>query len=110
MRYRAAPTILPSKRNPMSNPEIEAKLHGLTNTLVNELISLTPETMSEIQFEIVATSDGGADIGLVENHPDAKKVALSDVIYQVASQYLPLVKQYVLGWKRSLIVLREGSN
>jgi hypothetical protein len=88
--------------------EIEAKLHAVTNSLVQELISLTPESMSEIQFEIVSTTDGGADIGLVENHPDAKKVALSDTVYDCASRYLPLIKQYVPGWKRSLIVLQES--
>ena len=93
----------------MAASELEAKLHALTNALVNELISLTPESMSEIQFEIVATGDGGADIGLLETHPDASQVALSDAIYRVASQYLPLVKQYVPGWKRTLIVLNESA-
>lgn len=89
--------------------QLEAKLHVLTNSFVEELISLTPETMSEIEFEIVATSDGGADIGLLENHPDARKVALSQRVYQTAGQYLPLIRQYVPGWKRSLIVLREST-
>jgi len=92
----------------MAQPNLEAKLHALTNSLVEELISVTPETMSEIQFEIVATSDGGADVGLLENHPDAKKVALSETVYDCASRYLPLVRQYVPGWKRSLIVAREA--
>lgn len=90
--------------------QIEAKLHALTNAFVEELISLTPETMSEIQFEIVATPDGGADIGLLENHPDACKVALSQHIYQTAGQYLPFIRQYVPGWKRSLITLRESAD
>jgi hypothetical protein len=94
----------------MTRNELEARLHTLTNTLVNELISLTPETMSEIQFEISATEDGGADIGLLDTHPDATKVALSEVIYTSASHYLPLIKQYVPGWKRSLIVLRESAD
>ena len=93
----------------MSGNDIEAKLHELTSSLVNELIALTPETMPEIQFEIAATADGGADIGLLENHPDAKRVALSDKIYRDASAYLPLVKQYVPGWKRSLIIIQESS-
>src|SRR4026209_2621932 len=93
----------------MTRADLEAKLQGLTNSLINELISLTPETMPEIQFEIVATPDGGADLGLLENHPDAKKVALSDEVYQYASHYLPLIKQYVPGWKRTLIVLQESN-
>ena len=91
----------------MSENDVEAKLHGLTNTLVNELISLTPESMKEIQFEIASTDDGGAEIGLIETHPDATKVSLSDVIYTTASRYLPLVKEYVSGWQRTLITLRE---
>ena len=90
--------------------QLEARLHALTSALVDELISLTPETMSEIQFEIVATPDGGADMGLLENHPDARKVALSQTVYQIAGQYLPLVRQYVPGWKRTLIVLRESAD
>ena len=94
----------------MPQSEVEAKLRTLTNSLVNELISLTPATMSEIQFEIVATADGGADIGLLENHPDAKKVALSDKVHQIASAYLPLITQYIRGWKRTLIVLRESED
>jgi hypothetical protein len=92
----------------MGQHEVETKLQALTNSLVDELISLTPETMSEIQFEIASTADGGADIGLLENHPDARKVTLSDAVYQCASHYLPLARQYVPGWKRSLIVLRES--
>jgi hypothetical protein len=94
----------------MSRDDLEAKLQTVTNALVHELISLTPETMSEIQFEIVATPDGGADIGILENHPDARRVTLSDAIYNYASRYLPLVRQYVPGWKRSLIVLRESDS
>jgi hypothetical protein len=86
---------------------IEVKLQELTSAIVDELVSLTPESMSEIQFEMVSTPDGGADIGLVENHPDAKKVALSDNVYKLASQYLPLIRQYVPGWKRSLIIISE---
>jgi hypothetical protein len=94
----------------MGPNDIEGRLHAVTNSLVKELIALTPETMSEIQFEIVSTEDGGADIGLIENHPDAIKVALSNVVYSAASHYLPLVKQYVPGWTRSLIVLRESGD
>lgn len=91
----------------MANPELGAQLHTLTSALVEELISLTPETMAEIQFELVATADGGADVGLLENHPDATRVALSDRVYACARQYLPLVKQYVPDWRRTLIVVRE---
>ncbi len=91
----------------MAQDITEERLHALTTTLVNELITLTPESMAEIQFEIVATADGGADIGLLENHPDAAKVALSDVIYHTASEYLPLVKTYLPGWTRSLIEIRQ---
>ncbi len=83
------------------------RLHTLTNSLVDELISITPETMAEIQFEIVATEDGGADIGLLVNHPDATRVALSETVYDCCSRYVPLVKQYARGWKRSLITLHE---
>lgn len=90
----------------MSHSELESQLHELSNVFVSELISLTPETMSEIQFEFVSTADGGADISLLENHPAVKGVALSDEIYDAASSYLPLIKQYVAGWKRSLFVLR----
>ncbi len=46
----------------MTPGDVESKLHALTNSLVEELISITPASMSEIQFEIVATEDGGADI------------------------------------------------
>jgi hypothetical protein len=92
----------------MARNDVEARLHALTTTLVNELISLTPETMTEIQFEIAMTDDGGADIGLLENHPDATRVALSDLIYTTASHYLPLIKQYVPGWTRTLISLQES--
>lgn len=94
----------------MAHNDVEAKLHALTNSLVNELISLTPETMEEIQFEIVSTGDGGADVGLLENHPDVTKVALSDAVYNYASHYLPLVRQYVPGWRRSLIVLSQSED
>ncbi|MBD3673879.1 MAG: hypothetical protein HUJ26_10175 [Planctomycetaceae bacterium] len=92
----------------MNYEDVETKLHSLTNTLVHELISLTPESMSEIQFEILSTDDGGADVGLLETHPDAKKVALSDAVFTASSHYLPLVKQYVNGWQRTLISLQEG--
>lgn len=91
----------------MANEDIETQLHHLTTALVNELVSLTPETMTEIQFELAATADGGADIGLIENHPDANKVALSNSVYQIASRYLPLVKQYRKNWRRSLITASE---
>lgn len=37
----------------MTRNDIEAKLHAVTSSLVNELIALTPETMRETQFEIV---------------------------------------------------------
>jgi hypothetical protein len=96
------------KEEAMAPNDVETELQVVADSLVKELISLTPETMSEIQFEIVSTPDGGANIGLLENHPDAKKVALSDAVYDYSSQYLALVKQYVPGWKRSLIVLRES--
>ena len=92
----------------MDYSNVEEQLHSLTDSLINELILLTPETMSEIEIEIVSTADGGADIGLLENHPDARTVALSDTVYDCASHYLPLVKRYVPQWKRSLIVLRES--
>jgi hypothetical protein len=94
----------------MTASDLEAKLHALTNAFVEELISLTPESMREIQFEIISTADGGADIGLLENHPEAKKVALSDTVYHLASRYLPLVKGYVPGWQRSLFTLRESDS
>ena len=92
----------------MALSDIESRLHTLTNALVNELISITPESMTEVRFEIVSTEDGGADIGLLENHPDATRVALSDAVYAYASRYLPLVKRYMAGWNRSLITLRQS--
>ena len=88
--------------------ELELKLQTVTTDLANELISLTPEFMKEIQFEIVATNDSGADIGLIENHPEVKSVALSPLVYECCYTYLPLVKSYAPGWHRSLITLREG--
>jgi hypothetical protein len=88
--------------------EIEQKLTAIITDLANELISLTPEFMNVIEFEIVSTSDGGADIGLMETHPEVKNVALSPEVYQLCSQYLPLVKQLAQGWQRSLITLKEG--
>jgi len=89
--------------------DIENKLHQLTQILVDELISITPESMSEIQFELVATDDGGADIGLLENHPEVPHVALSTKIYEVAPVYILYVKQYVKNWSRSLIIITESS-
>lgn len=94
----------------MPDTEVETKLRTITDSLVNELISLTPESMAEIEFEIVATSDGGADIGLLENHPDVTRVKLSPMVYDLASRYLPLIKRYIQGWKRSLIVMRQAEN
>ncbi len=92
----------------MDRSDLELKLQEVTTELVNELIALTPELMKEIQFEIVSTDDGGADIGLMEIHREVKYVALSPVVYDCCSKYLPLVKQYARGWRRSLITLREG--
>jgi hypothetical protein len=88
--------------------ELESQLWGVTNELSNELIALTPEFMHEIQFEIVSTDDGGADIGLMEVCPEVKYVALSPQVYDCCSKYLPLVKRYATGWRRSLITLREA--
>ena len=93
----------------MADSNVEAQLQAVTDVLVRELISLTPETMSDIQFEIVATEDGGADVGLLETHPDVVHVALSETIYAATSHYLPLVTKYVPGWCRSLITLQETS-
>jgi hypothetical protein len=90
----------------MPENELEQRIRELSDQIVYELISITPESMSEIQFEIVSTEDGGADIGLLENHPDAAHVSLSDNIYASASRYLPLIKQYIRGWRRSLLILR----
>ncbi len=87
--------------------EIESQLWGVTNELSSELITLTPEFMHEIQFEIVSTDDGGADIGLMEILPEVKYVTLSPLVYDCCSKYLPLVKRYAPGWRRSLITLRE---
>ena len=87
--------------------ELGSQLWGVTNELASELITLTPEFMHEIQFEIVSTDDGGADIGLMEIHPEVKYVALSPLVYDCCSKYLPLVKRYAPGWRRSLITLRE---
>jgi hypothetical protein len=88
--------------------DLESELQVVTNDLGNELISITPECMSEIQFEIVSTDDGGADIGLIEIHPEVKFVKLSPLVYDCCSKYLRLVRQYAPGWRRSLITLRES--
>ncbi len=88
--------------------KLELKLLELTNSLANELIALTPEFMTEIQFEIVSTDDGGADIGLMEIHPEVKYVALSPFVYDCCSKYLPAVKRYAPGWRRSLFTFLEG--
>lgn len=87
--------------------EIENKLHSVTNSIVNELIQLTPEFMKEILFEIESTEDGGANIGLLENYPEVKNVSLSESIYTLCSSYLPLVREYVSEWKRTLITISE---
>jgi hypothetical protein len=94
----------------MAAADVETRLQALTNALLGELMAITPDTMKEIQFELVATPDGGADIGLLENYPDAAKVQLSYEIYTYASHYLPLVKQYVPGWRRSLLTAREEAD
>lgn len=94
----------------MDDVTLQTRLKNVADSLVSALITITPETMREIQFEIVATDDGGADFGLLDSHPDTRRVALSDRIYQLTSQYLPLVKQMIPHWKRSLIVLRQGEN
>ena len=91
----------------MDRTEVERTLFAVTNELANELIELTPEFMKEIQFEIVSTDDGGADIGLMEIHPEVKYVALSTLVYDCCYKYLPLVKRYAPGWRRSLITLRQ---
>ena len=93
----------------MKNEHLADRVQSITNSLIQELISLTPESMNVIQFEILSTPDGGADIGLIENHPDVKHVALSDAIYRDVSQYIPLIRQYISGWKRSLIEMREST-
>ena len=92
----------------MDRHKLELELQAVTNELANELIALTPEFMNEIQFEIVSTDDGGADIGLMEIHPEVQYVVLSPRVYECCSQYLRLVKQFAPGWRRSLITLREG--
>jgi hypothetical protein len=94
----------------MSSPDVESRLQSLSNAIIGELMAITPDTMTEIQFELVSTPDGGADIGLLEKHPDAEKCRLSDEIYTYASHYLPLVKQYVPGWRRTLLTAREESD
>lgn len=88
----------------------ELELQAITKALGSELIALTPEFMDEIQFEIVSTDDGGADIGLMEIHPEVKYVALSPGVYDCCSKYLPLVKAYASGWRRSLITLRKSDD
>ena len=88
--------------------ELGSQLWGVTNELASELITLTPEFMMEVQFEIVSTDDGGADIGLMEDYPEVKYVALSPLVYDCCAKYLSLVKRYAPGWRRSLITLREG--
>jgi hypothetical protein len=86
----------------------QQKLQELTTKLGNELIELTPEFLHEIQFEIVATGDGGADIGLLETHPEVKYVKLSPLVYELCGKYLPLVKTFP-NWRRSLLTLHEAA-
>lgn len=95
-------------RNVVDRSEVERELQAVTDELANELIELTPEFMNEIQFEIVSAADGGADIGLMEICPEVQNVALSPLVYDCCSKYLPLVKRYAPGWRRSLITLRES--
>lgn len=92
-----------------SQEENLAKLQEITTGLANELIALTPEFMNEIQFEICSTPDGGADIGLIENHPEVKNVGLSPEVYDFCSQYLRLIRQTAAGWQRSVITLKENA-
>ncbi len=94
----------------MIDIDLQARLHAVTNELVDELVSITPEMMTEIQFEIVSSKDGGADFGLLANHPDARRVALSQALYDRVARYLPLVRRYVSGWRRSLIVLQQSND
>jgi hypothetical protein len=86
------------------------ELDAVSRSITNELVVITPETMSEIQFEIVSLEDGGADVRLLENHPDAKGVKLSQKVLDCCSRYLPLVRACVPGWKRSLIILQQAGN
>jgi hypothetical protein len=88
--------------------ELQQKIHSLTTELANELISLTPEFMDDIQFEIVSTADGGANIGLIEIRPEVKYVELSPKVYDFCKQYLPMIRQLSSLWKRSLVSLREA--
>lgn len=90
-----------------SQEENLTKLQEITTALANELIALTPEFMNEIQFEICSTADGGANIGLIENHPEVKNVGLSPEVYDFCSQYLGLIRRTAAGWQRSLIILKE---
>jgi len=78
MRLRSEYATVQRRRELVKDEtELELKLQTVSNELVQELITLTPEVMNEIQFEIVSTDDGGADIGLMDIHPDVKYVELS---------------------------------
>ena len=85
--------------------EADVRIQELSDKIVSELVSLAPESMTEIQFEIVSAPGDRAEIGLIENHPAVRSVELSEEICRTASRYLPLMKQYVPGWSRSLFIL-----
>ena len=87
--------------------DLENEIKNISDALIKELIELTPEFMKEIQFEIISTDDGGADIGLIEISEEVKQVSLSDFIYSAVSEYLPRIKKYISGWKRTHIILNE---
>lgn len=76
--------------------DLELRLQAVTNELANELIALTPEFMNEIQFETVSTDDGGADIGLMEIHPEVKHVAFSPFAYTAA----PSISRWLSGMRQ----------
>jgi len=89
----------------MEQANAEEKLHELSNELVDELIRIAPPTMPEIRFEIRSTPDGGADMEVLDTHPDAKQMQPNEVIFSCCSQYLRLARDHVAGWTRSLFVL-----
>lgn len=96
------------RRDVVDRNEIERGLQAVTNALCDELIELTPDCMNEIHFEIVSTEDGGADIALRETPPAVQNVVLSPDVYNCCSNFLPLVKSYAPGWRRSLITLQKA--
>jgi hypothetical protein len=91
----------------MEQTTAEEQLHEISNQLVDELVRIAPPTVPEIRFAIVSTPDGGADLELLDTHPDARQMQPNEVIFACCSQYLRLARDVLSGWTRSLFILQQ---